>query len=55
MGIFRLKHKSERQGHSLTLFPWKQAVWPGTLDPVTKDSLNRLYSSKYLLKTDVID
>ena len=46
MGIYRLTHNTEASGFNLTLFPWKQAVWPGTLESVTKDSLNRLYSGK---------
>ena len=47
VGIYRLKSKSEGQGHSLTLFPWQRAVWPGTLDSVTKDSLSRLYQGEF--------
>ena len=54
VGIYRLKYKNECQGHSLTLFPWQQAVWPGTLDPVTKDSLSRLYCSEYSVSDSAV-
>lgn len=54
VGIYRLTYKNESQGYSLTLFPWQRAVWPGTLDPVTKDSLSLLYGSKQPPNIEVV-
>ena len=47
VGIYRLRCNKEFNRYDLTLFPWQHAVWPGTLDPVTKDNVNRLYNGKY--------
>ena len=47
VGIYRLRCNKEFNRYRLTLFPWQHAVWPGTLDPVAKDNVNRLYNGKY--------
>ncbi|XP_052280392.1 asparagine synthetase domain-containing protein 1-like isoform X2 [Dreissena polymorpha] len=49
IGIFKLTPPASQTGcYSITVFPWRLAVWPGTLEPVQQDFSNRLSAGQSL-------